>query len=381
MIPLSLFITDFCSSWFLWWILPFVLGALLGYSIYAKWKTLYEEEQIKNLDLNNKVSNLQSEIDGITTNESQNEVTVTELKEKLVQYERMQRITKSELRAKNQELVKLKEGSTHKEIQKSDKLKVKEVSKDSNSHQKESQPSESPSQSNYGVQNIATPFAAIPLAQSPSSVDDTGKDVIDLDDTNPVNNKEKNTLEDNMQIIEGIGPQMESVLYENGIHNWQQLSQYQWTDIKEILNKYGSKYTMINPKHWPEQAKLAVKGKWQELIAYQKSIYPNISTTKSKAKAYLTKVGLIQETKSTNTNLQVFEGIGSEVEAILKIKGIDTWEELAVTPIVKLRGILEEADPALAAINPTSWPKQAQLGLVGKTQMLEEYQEFLRSNS
>jgi len=124
MIPLSLFITDFCSSWFLWWILPFVLGALLGYSIYAKWKTLYEEEQIKNLDLNNKVSNLQSEIDGITTNESQNEVTVTELKEKLVQYERMQRITKSELRAKNQELVKLKEGSTHKEIQKSDKLKV-----------------------------------------------------------------------------------------------------------------------------------------------------------------------------------------------------------------------------------------------------------------
>jgi len=188
MIPLSLFITDFCSSWFLWWILPFVLGALLGYSIYAKWKTLYEEEQIKNLDLNNKVSNLQSEIDGITTNESQNEVTVTELKEKLVQYERMQRITKSELRAKNQELVKLKEGSTHKEIQKSDKLKVKEVSKDSNSHQKESQPSESPSQSNYGVQNIATPFAAIPLAQSPSSVDDTGKDVIDLDDTNPVNN-------------------------------------------------------------------------------------------------------------------------------------------------------------------------------------------------
>ena len=41
MISLSLF-TDFCSSWWLWWILPFVLGCSLVYTIMKKWRKMYE---------------------------------------------------------------------------------------------------------------------------------------------------------------------------------------------------------------------------------------------------------------------------------------------------------------------------------------------------
>lgn len=34
-------LTDFCSYWWLWWILPFILGCLLVFSIMKKWRVMY----------------------------------------------------------------------------------------------------------------------------------------------------------------------------------------------------------------------------------------------------------------------------------------------------------------------------------------------------
>lgn len=42
MISLNI-LTDFCSYWWLWWILPFVLGCLLGTVVMKKWRTMYED--------------------------------------------------------------------------------------------------------------------------------------------------------------------------------------------------------------------------------------------------------------------------------------------------------------------------------------------------
>jgi len=41
MISLSI-LTDFCSYWWLWWILPFILGCLLVHTIMKKWRTMYK---------------------------------------------------------------------------------------------------------------------------------------------------------------------------------------------------------------------------------------------------------------------------------------------------------------------------------------------------
>ena len=338
MIPLSLF-NDFCSWWVLWWILPFVLGFLLAYAIYLEWKSLYNEEQVKNLELNNQISDLQTQIRALKKNETQAQST----------------------QSLNPQPTRNPASST-----------VQKSSDHNDSHQKDSQPQDNASLSSQERKRTLIPHAPQRVA---SSVDNSPGGHQDPDPS-----LMEQSLDDNLQVIEGIGPRMESVLDENGIHSWQQLSQYKGTAIKVILDKYGSKYTMINPKHWPAQAALAAEGKWEELIAYQKSIYPSISATKSKAETYLSKMGLLSPSISTNTSLNAFVGIDGKIEAILKKNGIDNWEELAVTPIVKLRGILEESDPSLRSVNPSSWPKQAQLALAGKTQMLTDYQEFLRSN-
>lgn len=36
-------LTDFCSYWWLWWVLPFIIGCLLVHTIMKKWRRMYEE--------------------------------------------------------------------------------------------------------------------------------------------------------------------------------------------------------------------------------------------------------------------------------------------------------------------------------------------------
>lgn len=36
-------ITDFCSYWWLWWILPFIIGCALATVVMQKWKRMYNK--------------------------------------------------------------------------------------------------------------------------------------------------------------------------------------------------------------------------------------------------------------------------------------------------------------------------------------------------
>ena len=70
---------------------------------------------------------------------------------------------------------------------------------------------------------------------------------------------------DNLQIIEGIGPTMESVLKENGVVTWSQLAARTVPELRSILDKYGKRYQIIDPTTWLEQARLAAAGKVDDL--------------------------------------------------------------------------------------------------------------------
>ena len=74
---------------------------------------------------------------------------------------------------------------------------------------------------------------------------------------------------DNLQIIEGIGPKIKSLLHKNGIVNWSQLGNKSEADLRAILDRYGDKYQMIAPAIWIPQAKLAAAGEVDALITLQ----------------------------------------------------------------------------------------------------------------
>jgi len=75
--------------------------------------------------------------------------------------------------------------------------------------------------------------------------------------------------QDDLKIVEGVGPKIEGLLKEDGILTLELLSKADVGRIKEILEAAGSRYKMHDPTTWPDQAGLAAAGKLEELQKYQ----------------------------------------------------------------------------------------------------------------
>ncbi len=74
---------------------------------------------------------------------------------------------------------------------------------------------------------------------------------------------------DDLKIIEGIGPKIEILLKGAGIKTWQDLAKTKVETLKNILKEGGDRFAFHEPTTWPEQASLAASGNWQELEDFQ----------------------------------------------------------------------------------------------------------------
>ncbi len=74
-------------------------------------------------------------------------------------------------------------------------------------------------------------------------------------------------VQDDLVIIEGIGPKISSVLQANGITTFAQLADSHADQLQQILLKEGLR--LADPTTWPEQARLAAAGDWDGLNALQ----------------------------------------------------------------------------------------------------------------
>lgn len=75
--------------------------------------------------------------------------------------------------------------------------------------------------------------------------------------------------QDDLKVVEGIGPKIEDLLKESGIKNWGDLAGSSAADLKAFLSKGGDRFAMHDPSSWADQAALANEGKWAELEKYQ----------------------------------------------------------------------------------------------------------------
>ncbi len=74
---------------------------------------------------------------------------------------------------------------------------------------------------------------------------------------------------DDLKKVEGIGPKIAGLLNDAGINTFADLGKAKITTLREVLANAGKRYQMHDPKTWSKQAKLAAKGKWDELKALQ----------------------------------------------------------------------------------------------------------------
>ena len=79
----------------------------------------------------------------------------------------------------------------------------------------------------------------------------------------------KKIKQDDLKIIEGIGPKIEELYHAFGIKTWKQLSETSVEKSHEILASGGDRFKLHNPNTWAKQAKLCYEGKWEELKKWQ----------------------------------------------------------------------------------------------------------------
>jgi len=74
---------------------------------------------------------------------------------------------------------------------------------------------------------------------------------------------------DDLTKVEGIGPVIAEVLTGAGLSTFAKVADSTPEAIREIMDAAGSQFASHDPATWPQQAKLAADGKWDELKAWQ----------------------------------------------------------------------------------------------------------------
>jgi len=82
----------------------------------------------------------------------------------------------------------------------------------------------------------------------------------------------KSIKENDLTIIEGIGPKIQQLFHNNNIKTWKSLSNCSVQKCQSILDAGGEAYRIHNPGTWPKQARLAYEGKWKKLLEWQEEL-------------------------------------------------------------------------------------------------------------
>ena len=79
----------------------------------------------------------------------------------------------------------------------------------------------------------------------------------------------KTIKQDDLKVVEGIGPKIEGMFKDAGIKTWKALSEASVADCLKVLDGGGKRYQVHDPASWPMQAKMCYEGKWAELSKWQ----------------------------------------------------------------------------------------------------------------
>lgn len=108
---------------------------------------------------------------------------------------------------------------------------------------------------------VAAPQAEAPVEEAPAKAKTKSASI-----TLPSGKKVK---QDDLKLVEGIGPKIEELLNAAGIKTWSDLADAATETVQAVLDEAGPRYKMHDPATWSKQAALAAAGQWEELETYQ----------------------------------------------------------------------------------------------------------------
>lgn len=160
---------------------------------------------------------------------------------------------------------------------------------------------------------------------------------------------------DDLTLIEGIDPALERQLHRLGVYTYEHISRWDDERLQVMATQLGDLEERIRRQQWIEQARR---------LASLKSADPPALAER--------------EASERPDDLRVIEGIGPKIEQLLAAAGITTFEQLADSPVNRLREVLDGGGEHYHLHDPTTWPIQARLATNGEWELLREYQEHLK---
>lgn len=82
----------------------------------------------------------------------------------------------------------------------------------------------------------------------------------------------RRVLADDLTLIEGVGKKMDGILRRGGVDSWQSLAQCRLPYLRQLISEAGPRYREYDPITWPVQARMAARGEWRKLKAYQDTL-------------------------------------------------------------------------------------------------------------
>ena len=172
---------------------------------------------------------------------------------------------------------------------------------------------------------------------------------------------------DDLTKIEGVGPQVQELLYASGITSYAQLAETDPNQIRAILANAGGLFVNYDPSTWPDQAKLAAVGEWDKLFAWQAQLDGGRVDSTEQASAEPANSAPLED-------LTRIEGVGPKIQELFYAHGITSYAQLAQTSPADISAVLGST---FASHDPSTWPDQAALAAAGEWDKLVAWQDQL----
>jgi predicted flap endonuclease-1-like 5' DNA nuclease len=138
--------------------------------------------------------------------------------------------------------------------------------------------------------------------------------------------------------IDGVGPKAQAALYAAGINTFQQLSETNVEQLRQIMSAAKVRVVGDSIETWARQAKYVVDrdypGMMRYIAAYKKK--PEVRTD----------------------DLLIIDGIGPKAQEALYAGGIHTFDQLSQLKVEQIEEILHKAGVTIVG-QPTTWAAQA----------------------
>ena len=125
------------------------------------------------------------------------------------------------------------------------------------------------SNSNSDVSNINTLLSTPELSKPTDGADDNRSSIDKAAAKSAGFRIKAREGRDDFTVVEGIGPKINDLIHDDGIHTYAALGKTKVEAIQMILDRAGPSYKLAKPGTWPAQADMAASNKWEALKAWQ----------------------------------------------------------------------------------------------------------------